>query len=243
MFSESVWDPWASPSRRGWTTMISFVVQTTGVVVLLVAPLIYTNGPSRPDLVPRIFVPLPPAGLPPQVLRQAVAVSTSNLSPRGIRVPSSIPTTIAIVDDHGIAPAIEVGVGIPYGTGTLSAHNPIVDSIGAITQPFVPKPPAAPVAHHPPRISALMTGYLVHKVEPVYPALARAARVQGTVELQAIISKQGTIEQLQVLHGHPLLVKPAVEAVRQWRYRPYLLNSEPVEVETHITVNFFLSGG
>jgi periplasmic protein TonB len=82
----------------------------------------------------------------------------------------------------------------------------------------------------------------IHKVQPAYPALARSARVQGIVVLQAIISKQGTIENLRILTGHPMLAPAAIEAVRQWRYRPYILNGEPVEVETQITVNFALGG-
>jgi len=88
-----------------------------------------------------------------------------------------------------------------------------------------------------------MEANLVHRVQPTYPPLARAARIQGPVVLQAVISKSGTIENLQVLNGHPMLVRSALEAVRQWRYRPYFLNGEPVEVETQITVNFILSGG
>lgn len=83
----------------------------------------------------------------------------------------------------------------------------------------------------------------MHRVQPAYPPLARQARVQGTVELRAIISKSGTIENLVVVRGHPMLAGAAVEAVRQWRYRPYLLNNEPVEVETEVVVNFVLSGG
>jgi protein TonB len=74
----------------------------------------------------------------------------------------------------------------------------------------------------------------------VYPPLARAARVEGPVVLAALISKDGTIENLRVVTGRPMLVGSAVEAVRKWRYRPYILNNEPVEVETQITVNFFL---
>jgi periplasmic protein TonB len=76
----------------------------------------------------------------------------------------------------------------------------------------------------------------------VYPPLARSARVQGTVTLRAVISRNGTIQNLQVLTGHPLLVKAAKDAVQQWRYRPYILNGEPMEVETQVTVNFLLSG-
>jgi len=79
-------------------------------------------------------------------------------------------------------------------------------------------------------------------VLPVYPPLARSARIEGPVVLAAVISKAGTIENLQVLTGHPMLVKAAIDAVSQWRYRPYILNDEAIEVETRITVNFILSG-
>ncbi len=85
-------------------------------------------------------------------------------------------------------------------------------------------------------------GDLIRKVQPEYPALARSARIQGAVVLQAVISKQGMIENLRVLTGHPMLVPAAIDAVRQWRYRPYILNGEPVEVETQVTVNFSLGG-
>jgi len=87
----------------------------------------------------------------------------------------------------------------------------------------------------------MMEGHLIHRVEPLYPALARQAGIQGQVLLQAIIGKDGTIENLRVIGGHPLLVRPAVEAVQQWRYRPYTLNGEPVEVQTQVTVHFVLS--
>ena len=79
-------------------------------------------------------------------------------------------------------------------------------------------------------------------MQPIYPSIARQARVQDTVELRAIISKAGTIEHLGVVRGHPMLATAAIEAARQWRYRPYLLNNEPIEVETEIAVNFVLSG-
>ncbi len=82
----------------------------------------------------------------------------------------------------------------------------------------------------------------MHKVQPAYPQIARMARIQGPVQLHAIISKDGTIENLVVESGPPMLVAAAINAVRQWRYRPYLLNHEPVEVETEITVNFVLGG-
>jgi protein TonB len=82
---------------------------------------------------------------------------------------------------------------------------------------------------------------LVSQPRPLYPPLAKQARIQGVVRLEAVISKSGTIEELKVISGHPLLVQAALDAVRQWRYRPTFLNNEPVEVATTIDVNFTLS--
>jgi protein TonB len=90
--------------------------------------------------------------------------------------------------------------------------------------------------------SGVVAGMIISKPEPVYPAIAKAAHVQGAVILHAIISKQGTIENLSVISGNGMLVNAARDAVSRWRYRPYLLNGEPTEVETSITVNFTFSG-
>jgi len=105
----------------------------------------------------------------------------------------------------------------------------------------LPPPPLA-VTRHPP-ISRMMEGNIILRIQPNYPSIAKQARIQGEVLLRAMISRDGTIENLQVLSGHPMLAHAAVEAVRQWRYRPYVLNGEPVEVETEVTVKFVLSGG
>jgi protein TonB len=88
----------------------------------------------------------------------------------------------------------------------------------------------------------VVSGLLVKKVNPNYPPLARQARIQGVVLLQAQISKDGRIENLQLISGHPMLAPAAIEAVKQWVYRPYLLNGEPCEVDTQIQVNFTLAG-
>ena len=91
--------------------------------------------------------------------------------------------------------------------------------------------------------TGVSTGLLIRKVQPNYPQLAKQARIQGQVVLQAEISKDGTIQNLQLISGHPMLAPAAIEAVKQWRYKPYLLNGEPVAVETQVVVNFSLSGG
>ncbi|HXO37328.1 MAG TPA: energy transducer TonB, partial [Candidatus Acidoferrum sp.] len=91
----------------------------------------------------------------------------------------------------------------------------------------------------PKRITSRLTeAQLVNRVEPVYPRMAVLTGIQGEVKLHAIIARDGRIQSLNAISGHPLLVRAAVEAVEQWRYRPYILNGEAVEVETLITVNF-----
>jgi protein TonB len=87
-------------------------------------------------------------------------------------------------------------------------------------------------------ISVLSEGQLVNRVEPIYPPICKISGIQGQVKLHAIIGRDGRIQSLSAVSGHPLLVRAALEAVEQWRYRPYVLNGEAVEVETFITVNF-----
>ena len=90
--------------------------------------------------------------------------------------------------------------------------------------------------------AGVAVGMLLQKTQPVYPPIAKAARVSGTVVLQATISKTGTIENLRVVSGPAMLQQAAMDAVKTWRYRPYLLNNEPVEVETTVNVIFTLGG-
>src|SRR5689334_2187857 len=106
-------------------------------------------------------------------------------------------------------------------------------------------PVAVPKVATPQRVrvsQGVSQGLLIHQVKPNYPPLARQARIQGSVVLQAVIAKDGSIQGLHLVSGHPMLAPAAIEAVKQWRYKPYFLNGEPVEVETQITVNFTLAG-
>jgi protein TonB len=88
---------------------------------------------------------------------------------------------------------------------------------------------------------AVGVGLLVSKVQPIYPPTARQARIQGTVVMKAVINQAGDVESVELVSGHPLLVPAALDAVKQWKYRPYLLNGKPVSVETQVVVNFTLS--
>jgi protein TonB len=123
--------------------------------------------------------------------------------------------------------------------GDWIGPGPGVDhTIESVLSRPVPQPIAGV---RPPRVSAMMEGNLIHRVEPVYPSIARQVGVQGTVVIRAFISRSGTIERAEVVSGHPMLTHAAYDAVRQWKYRPYYLNGEPVEVETQVTVNFILN--
>jgi protein TonB len=99
----------------------------------------------------------------------------------------------------------------------------------------------APASTAPPRITTVKMASPIRRVDPVYPALARQARVSGTVELLGVLGVDGRIHELKVVRGHPLLVKAAIEAVRQWVYEPTLLNGQAVEVSAPILVNFILN--
>ena len=102
--------------------------------------------------------------------------------------------------------------------------------------------PAQSTPHGVRVLQPLGPGLILKKVDPVYPPLARQARIQGTVILKVVISKSGDVENIKLFSGHPMLAPAAIDAVKQWKYKPYLLNGEPVEVETRVTVNFTFPG-
>lgn len=242
MFADSLLESNLSRTHRGWTTLASFVMQTLGVAILLMLPLLYTEGLPKLHLL-SMSAPLgPPPGAPPsQAPRSTNHRGQSNFV-RGVLVPpTEIPVGVdRLVDTSVPEEAPPCAICVSGSTGDLTNANPIPNSIG--NRPALLPPPPKPEAR-PPRISHMMEGNLISRVQPVYPPLARAARIQGAVVIRAVISRSGTIENLQTLSGHPMLVPAALDAVRQWRYRPYILNGDPVEVETQVTVNFSLSGG
>jgi protein TonB len=151
--------------------------------------------------------------------------------------PTKIPKALPIEDKTAppAPPALAGGVagGVPGGT--------LAGILGSIAQPTA----ATTAVASPKRLrvsEGLVGGLLVHKVMPSYPRSAQHAHISGSVVLRAVISKDGSIEDLKAVQGDPLLTSAAIDAVKQWRYRPYLLNGQPVEVETIITVNFTAHG-
>ena len=244
MFADSLLDSgWGTTSKRGWTTVLSFALQALGIGVLLLLPMIYTQGlPQMARLQSLLDPPTPPIGTPPASRPHAAiapVVHESNMSGLRLIAPPAIPIHVQMINEDSAPPQVDI-TGVLWGTSRGPGRDGVVGSTNMSDSSYVLPPP--PPAAHQPRVSRMMQGNLIHRVEPTYPPLARQARIQGLVLLRAIISKEGTIENLQVVSGHPLLVQAAVDAVRQWRYRPYVLNGDPVEVETQVTVNFLLSG-
>lgn len=242
MFADSLLDNnWDNRSHRGWTTLVSFALQAVWVGIVLLLPLLCTEGLPQLQLMGTIAAPSPPPtpSLPARP-RSSSTSHQSNLMGNHLMQISQIPRVIQNIVETEPPPTREVfGTGVPGGTGAPGSTGTVLDSLDSSNFAAPMLSPSAP----PPRVSRIMEGSLIYKVQPSYPALAKATRVQGQVVLRAVISRTGTIESLQVVSGHPLLVRAAIDAVRQWRYRPYVLNGDPLEVETEVTVNFVLSGG
>ena len=240
MFAATIESSWAERARRGSTILSSFGLQALLTSVLLILPLLRPMGlPTFHPLSTPISLGQP---LEEPAVRPHGGPSVAQRRPAEFffRRPSPLPIGRPVPTDDSAPLGVNTGPYIPGEPISGDPHgisNLFGDSKGFIL-PAVPPPTIA----HPLRLSHISEGNLIRKVQPAYPALARSARIQGTVVLQAIISKQGTIENLTVVTGHPMLAPAALEAVRQWRYRPYVLNNEPVEVETQITVNFSLAG-
>jgi protein TonB len=170
-----------------------------------------------------------------------------------LMAPKEIPKEIAVIKEDELPPPTGgVGVvgGIPGGVPGGTPGGVIGGIIGSVPVAAPPPPPPPPVKKEekpkpPQRIRVggnVQQARLVSQPKPVYPPLARQARIQGTVRFNAVIGTDGTIQNLQLVNGHPLLVPAATAAVKQWVYKPTLLNGEPVEVVTQIDVNFTLSG-
>ena len=155
--------------------------------------------------------------------------------------PKVIPKDVKIIKEEEQPPDMGAGMagGVPGGVAGGSMGGVIGGVIGGAGAAAPPPPKPTPT-----RITVggnVQAAKLVNRVQPLYPPLARQTRISGTVKLHAIIGKNGAVEQLQVVSGHPLLVQSALDAVRQWRYQPTLLNGEPVEVDTEIDVIFSLA--
>ncbi|HET7185773.1 MAG TPA: TonB family protein [Terriglobales bacterium] len=232
-------------SKRGATTFLSFFLQAILLGILILIPLIYTEALPKQQLMTFLVAPPPPPPPPPppaatpvKVVKQVV----SELNNGQLRTPTKIPEKVQMIKEEEAPPPTS---GIAGVVGGVPGGVPGGQMGGVIGGIISSTPVAVPKVAAPQKIrvsQGVAQGLLIHQVKPNYPPLARQARIQGAVVLQAVISKDGTIQGLHVVSGHPMLTQSAIDAVKQWRYKPYFLNGEPVEVETVVTVNFTLAG-
>ena len=229
-------------TRRGLTSSVAFLIEAALVGVMVLLPLLFTEALPRAQLMTFLVTPPPPPPPPPPpaaVVHIVKQVQTDIVNGQ-LRTPTKIPKKVEIIKEDAAPPPVMAGIvgGVPGGV-------PGGQMGGVIGGIISSTPVAVPKIATPQRVrvsQGVTQGLLIRRVQPTYPPLARQARIQGTVILQAQISKTGDIENLTLVSGHPMLAPAAIDAVKQWKYRPYILNGEPVEVDTQVTVNFALGG-
>jgi len=232
-------------TKRGRTTTFAIILEIGLVGLMVLLPLIFTEALPKQQLMTFLVAPPPPPPPPPPAAAPVHVVKQiqSDMMNGQLRTPTKIPKKILENLKEDEAPPQMAASGVVGGVPGGIPGGQMGGVIGGIISST---PVAVPRVATPQRVrvsQGVSTGLLIRKVNPTYPPLARQARIQGTVVLHAVISKDGSIEGLTLISGHPMLAPAAIEAVKQWRYKPYLLNGEPVEVDTEVLVNFTLSGG
>lgn len=243
MFEDSLFESAGKlKTKRGGTTTVAFVVQAIIIGVLVLIPLLFTEALPRAMTMTFLAAPPPPPPPPPPPAAVVhVKKVETDIVNNQLRTPTKIPKKVEMIKEEEAPPPQMAGVvgGVPGGVpgGSL---NGVMGGIISSTPVAVPR-----VAVQRVRVSQGVTqGMVIRRVQPQYPQMAKIARVQGAVVLAAVIGKDGAIQNLHVISSaSPLLNQSAIDAVKQWRYKPYILNGEPVEVDTTVTVNFSLSGG
>jgi len=229
-------------TKRGRTTAFAVVLQVGIIIIMILIPLMFTE--ALPKAMTMTFLaapPPPPPPPPPAAPVKVIKVVETDVVNNQLRTPTKIPKKVEMIKEEE-APPPQAGVvgGVPGGVPGGSMGGVMGSIIGST-------PTAIPKVATPQRIrvsAGVTQGLKIKNVNPVYPQMAKIARVHGPVVLAAIIGKDGSIQNLHVIStASPLLNQAAMDAVKEWRYRPYILNGEPVEVDTQITVNFTLSGG
>ncbi|MGA7343243.1 MAG: TonB family protein [Terracidiphilus sp.] len=235
MFEDSTFESAGRIRTRsaGWM-MATFALNGAILLALILFPLLYPEALPRMAESILMEAPAPPTEeTKPHPLPAHTVVVQPQVQGTSIQAPPVIPKNIAYLDKPEVLSNIDVRSFDSNPNGAASPDNPLnVRNRITVVQSEPKKPVRIP--------SSMIEGLLLFKITPTYPAIAKATGTQGTVVLQATISKSGTIENLRVAGGLTLLEQAALDAVKQWRYRPYLLNGEPVEVETTVNVIFKL---
>jgi protein TonB len=235
MFDQMVVSTGGNKTNKPWTVTLSVIVQAAIVGVLILIPLIYTEALPKAMLSTFLVAPPPPPPPPPPAPKTEVIRRPQIVQPQKMVAPTVIPKKIEMVKDAAPDIGAEGGTGVAGGTGIPGG---IIPGLGA-----PPPPPPKPATPQRIRVGGnVEAAKLERQILPVYPQIAKTAHIQGTVVLHAVIAKDGSIQELTYVSGPALLMRAAMDAVRQWHYAPTQLNGEPVEVDTTIQVVFSLGG-
>jgi periplasmic protein TonB len=241
MFNELVESSVAKKkTEKGWAVTLSIFVQCLILGVLILLPLLYTQ--ALPHMLMNMVLtepaPSAPAGPPSAASVRATRPVARFMSEGVLRAPRAIPSAIEIFAEPALPPEPPGSNGDGFESANTLGNA--LGSIGSGSNVPAPPPPPKPAQNRVKLGGQVAEARLTSRVQPIYPVLARQAGITGVVVLHAIIAKDGSVSQLEIVSGHPLLVQAALDAVRQWRYQPEVLNGDPVEVDTTITVNFQL---
>jgi protein TonB len=234
MFDDLVLSGKTKRTHKSWTVLLSTLVQALILGVMILIPLIYTEALPKTLLSTFLVAPPPPPPPPPPAAAPVKIVRPKIIPTQSTVAPRVIPKNVEIVKDEApdLAGGVDGGFGVAGGTGGV-----LGGILGGPSGPAPPKPAA------PARIKVggqVQAAKMLRQTLPIYPAIAKTAHVAGTIILHAIIAKDGTVQALEYVSGPPLLMKAAMDAVRDWRYTPTQLNGDPVEVDTTISVVFSL---
>jgi protein TonB len=232
--------------QRSESILFSAVVQCLVLSFLILIPLIYTEVLPAGMLATYLMTaPPPPPPPPPAPAALRPTIITSNLVNGQLIAPTAIPTKIQIIHEEEIPPDNSGGVagGVVGGVPGGQLGGAIGGVLGGLVGSGRPVAVPAPVLAKRVRVSqGVSEGLLLNKTKPEYPVIAKIGHVEGVVVIDAVISAEGIVDNLHVVSGNPILIQSAMDAVKQWRYKPFLLSGVPVAVETRITVNFQLNG-
>jgi protein TonB len=252
MFEQAVLSN-STSGRRAWATGLGITIEGVVVGTAMLLPMLFPQAMPRAQTLISLLEPsTPPAAAHHAPVAAQARVIPTNVRPfndKVLRLPTSRPDHPIQIQDPDDVPVGVVGMpegigpGIGTGNGT-SVSNIVLDAMRFVPPPrveAVPVPKSAPAVVGRYHVGGLVKmARLIHRVEPIYPSVARNMRIQGVVELTSVIGVDGRLKELRVLSGHPLLVGAAMEAVKQWIYEPTYLNGDPVEVIAPITVTFKL---
>jgi len=241
MFEDSLVESGVVPisTNKRWTALASISLQFAFAAIVIALPLLHPEALPFHEDVPKLLLPLP--SKPPVPVVHAERASTTSASiatasaVRTMVMPNLLPSRGAATNDPPPLAPIGTGRGmrdgIPDVVGSSDgAHGPIV-TLG-------PSRATGPLNVS----SGVSQGMLITPIQPVYPAIAKTAHVEGTVVVEAVISRTGTIESLHIVSGPPMLQRAAIDAIQAARYQPYRLNGVPTEVQTTFNVNFRMGG-